>query len=160
MALNEKIKNRYRRIIRVVMIVLAVVLLVMGLAVPIANNASAMRIAREMEAFLLPDGAQLIDTTSSSGRFTNKAGSVQYFAALLIESDRPIEELRAHYAQYGTGLTATYLVEPQQGQEITVLDDVKLSFSKEAGGERDCYIVYTLRTGGNAAQWWLDMDVR
>ena len=148
-----------RRSIRGMMIVLAVVLLVMGLAVPIANNAVAMRLARDMEALSLPESAELVDSTSLSGRLTNKSGSVQYFAALLIESDRPIEELRAHYAQYGTGLTATYLVEPQQGQEITVLNDVKLSFREEVSSAHT-YIVYTLRTGGNPAQWWLDMDVR
>ena len=148
-----------RRSIRGMMIVLAVVLLVMGLAVPIANNAVAMRLARDMEALSLPESAELVDSTSLSGRLTNKSGSVQYFAALLIESDRLIEELRAHYAQYGTGLTATYLVEPQQGQEITVLNDVKLSFREEVSSEHT-YIVYTLRTGGNPAQWWLDMDVR
>ena len=157
--MNNKTKDKYRRVIRGIMVALAVVLLVMGLAVPIANNAVAMGVAREMEALSLPEGAQLIDTTSLSGRFTNNAGSVQYFAALLIKSERPIEELRAHYAQYGGGLTATYRVEPQQGQEITVLDGIKLSFREDTAEEYG-YIVYTLRTGGNAAQWWLDMDVR
>lgn len=42
MALNNKTKDKYRRVIRGMMIVLAVVLLVMGLAVPIVNNAVAI----------------------------------------------------------------------------------------------------------------------
>ncbi len=141
------------------MIALAVVLLVMGLAVPIANNAIAMGVAREMEALELPVNTVIVDKTSLSGRLTTDVGRVQYFAALLIKSDRPIEELRAHYAQYSTDLIESYRVEPQHGQEITVLDDVDLAFREDVG-EEGYYIVYIVRTGGNAAQWWLDMDVR
>lgn len=152
-------KDKFRRAIRVTMIVLAVVLLVMGLAVPIANNAVAMGVAREMEALSLPTDTTVVDKTSLSGRLTNDVGSVQYFGALLIKSDRPIEELRAHYAQYNTDLVAAYRVEPQKGQEITVLDDMDISFREEVG-EEGYYIVYTVRTGGNVLQWWLDMDVR
>ncbi len=141
------------------MIALAVVLLVMGLAVPIANNALAMGVAREMEAFSLPADTSIVEKASLAGRFNKTAGSVQYFAALLIKSDRPIEDLRAHYAQYNTDLIESYRVEPQRGQEITVLDDVSLAF-RENVGEEGYYIVYIVRTGGNALQWWLDMDVR
>ncbi len=159
MTLNNKTKDKYRRVIRGIMIVLAVVLLVMGLAVPIANNAVAMNVVREMEMLELPADTVVVDKTSLSGRLTNAVGSIQYFAALLIKSERPIEELRAHYAQYNTDLIESYRVEPQCGQEITVLDDIDLSF-REAVGQEDYYIVYTIRTGGNALQWWLDMDVR
>lgn len=157
--MNNKTKDKYRRIIRGIMVVLAVVLLVMGLAVPIANNAVAMSVAREMEALDLPADTVVLDKTSLAGRFSNAAGSVQYFAALLIKSDRPIEDLRAHYAQYNTDLIESYRVEPQHGQEITVLDDVSLAF-RENVGEEGYYIVYIVRIGGNALQWWLDMDVR
>ncbi len=157
--MNNKTKDKYRGAIRGIMVVLAVVLLVMGLAVPIANNAVAMGIAREMEALELPADTAVVDKTSLSGRLTNAVGSVQYFAALLVKSECPIEELRAHYAQYNTDLIATYRVEPQNGQEITVLDDIDLSF-REAVGKEGYYILYTVRTGGNSLQWWLDMDVR
>ncbi len=157
--LNDKTKNKYRRVIRGVMIILAVVLLVMGLAVPIANNALAMSVARELEALPMPADTALVESTSLAGRFEDTAGSVQYFAALLVKSDRPLEELRAHYVVYNEGLHATYRVEPQSGQEIAVLDDISLAFREKIATE-GYYIVYTLRTGGHAAQWWLDMDVR
>lgn len=159
MALNNKTKDRYRRVIRVIMIVLAVVLLVMGLAVPVANNAVAMSIAREMEALPLPSDTTLIDSTSLSGRFDDAAGSVQYFAALLIKSDRPIEDLRLHYAQYTADSILAYRVERQAGREITVLKDTNLAFHEPVGDD-GYYIVYTVRTGGSALQWWLDIDVR
>lgn len=141
------------------MIVLAVVLLMMGLAVPIANNAAAMGIARKMEAFALPADTDVIETTSRAGRFTDTAGSVQYFGALLIRSDRSLEELQTHYAQYNEDRLVTYRVERQSGQDITVLNDIDLAF-RETVGEVGYYIVYTIRNGGNALQWWLDMDVR
>ncbi len=159
MALNDKTKDKYRRAIRVIMVVLAVVLLVMGLAVPIANNAIAMGVAREMEALSLPADTSIIETASLAGRFNNPAGSVQYFGALLIKSDESIKELRAHYVGYNEDLRVTYRVEPQRGQEITVLGEANLAFRKTVG-EDGYYILYTIRTGGNALQWWLDMDVR
>lgn len=159
MALNDKTKDKYRRAIRVIMVVLAVVLLVMGLAVPIANNAVAMGVAREMKALSLPADTSIIETTSLAGRFNNPADSVQYFGALLIKSDHPIEELRAHYAEYNEDLRVTYRVEPQSGQDIAVLGDTDLAF-RETVGDDGYYIVYAIRTGGNALQWWLDMDVR
>ena len=159
MALNNKTKDKYRRVIRIIMIVLAVMLLVMGLVVPMVNNAVAMKVARDMKALSLPADTEIIESTSLAGRFNNAAGSVQYFAALLIRSNRPIEELRAHYAAYNEELLVTYRVELQRGQEITVLGDANLAF-RETVGEDGYYIVYTIRTGDNALQWWLDMDVR
>ncbi len=157
--LSNKTKDRYRRAIRAIMIALAVVLLVMGLAIPVANNALAMGIAREMETLSLPTDTTLVESTSLSGRFSDTAGNVQYFAALLIESDRPIEDLRAHYAQYTDRSLIAYRVEKQVGREITVLKGKSLSFREEAAND-GYYIVYTVRTGGHALQWWLDMDVR
>ncbi len=159
MALNNKTKDRYRRAIRGIMIALAVILLVMGLAVPVANNAVAMGVAREMQALPLPSDTTLIDSTSLSGRFGDTAGHVQYFAALLIKSDRSVEQLRAHYAGYTDYSLIAYRVEKQVGRDISVLQDVNLAFHEDVADE-GYYIVYTTRTGGHALQFWLDMDVR
>ena len=159
MALNDKTKNKYRRVIRGIMIVLAVVLLVMGLAVPIMNNAIAMGDARTLKALSSTETDTVLETTSQAGRFNGTAGHVQYFAAMLIRSDRSLEELRTYYAANNKDLGIVYRVAEQKGQEITVMDGVSLAF-RENVGESGYYIVYTLRTGGNAAQWWLDMDVR
>lgn len=157
--MNNKTKDKFRRVIRGIMIVLAVALLVLGLAVPIANNAVAMGVARELEAIELPADTSIIEKISLAGRLTNEIGSVQYFGALLIKSEHSIEELRAHYAQYNTDRILSYRVEPQRGQKITVLGDIDLAFREDVGKE-GYYIVYNIRTGGNAVQWWLDMDVR
>ncbi len=157
--LNNKTKDRYRRAIRVIMIVLAVVLLIMGLAVPIANNAIAMRQAKALKALTPTEYAIALETTSLAGRFTKTAGHVQYFSAVLIKSDRSLEELQTYYMQYSKTLFDAYCVQPQNGQEIVVLEGVDLAF-RQTVGEKGHYIVYSICTGGNTAQWWLDMDVR
>ena len=159
MALNEKTKNKYRRVIRGMMIVLAVVLLTMGLAVPITNNAIAMGDARALKELSAKEAVDVLETTSRSGRLVNKAGHVQYFAAMLIRSDRSLEDLRTQYAAHDEDSRIVYRVAEQKGQEITVLEGVSLAF-RETVGEDGYYIVYSLRNGGNTAQWWLDMDVR
>jgi hypothetical protein len=158
MALNEKMKNKYRRIIRVWMVVVAVALLVMGLAVPIANNAVAMRDSRALKDLTSTEIVTVLESTSLAGRFFGSGGHMQYFAALLVRSDRSLEELNAYYAAFNKS-AQLYRVEVQQGQEITVLPDETLKF-RETVGENGYYIVYSIRQGGNVAQWWLDMDVR
>ncbi|MBQ9860837.1 MAG: hypothetical protein IJO75_01120 [Clostridia bacterium] len=159
MALNNKTKDKYRRVIRGMMIVLAVVLLVMGLAVPIVNNAVAMGVAGELKALSMPAETTVIESTSLAGRFADTASSVQYFGALLLKSNCEQEELQTHFMQYNNGLDVTYRIARQRGQDITVLGDVDLAFREEVG-EDGYYILYTVRNGGNALQWWLDMDVR
>ncbi len=158
MALNDRQKNKFRRAIRTIMVVLAAVLLIMGLAVPITNNALAMGLAKDVEALSLPRGTTVVDTTSLAGRLTNPYGSVQYFGAALIKSDCSLEELRAHYMGQSAG-AAVYRVQKQTGQEITVLGEYKLSFH-ESVGKDGYYIVYAIQNGGHTLQWWLDMDIR
>ncbi len=148
-----------RRVIRVIMIALAITLLAMGLCVPIANNAIAIQDAKALQSLALPAETTVLESTSAAGRFTHTAGHVQYFSAMLIQSELSLEELRAHYAQYTKDLLASYRVEQQTEQEISVLDNASLSFRQAVEGD-GYYIVYVLRTGGNSAQWWLDMDVR
>ncbi len=150
MALNDKTKNTYRRVIRALMVVVAALLLVFGLGVPIANNAIAMGVAGELEDVGLPPATTLVESTSLAGRLTNEHGGVQYFGALLIDSDLSLDALQTHYA--------SYTVARQTGQDITLLSKTVDAFRQPVG--EGYYIVYALRSGGNAMQWLLDMDTR
>ena len=156
--MNNKTKDRYRRVIRVIMVLLAAFLLLLGLGVPVTNNAIAMGIARDMQEFELPADTHIVDVTSAAGRFGGR-GSIRYFGALLLRSDLSEEALQTYYSAFSKDLQTTYHVERQSGRKITCLGDYDLSFH-ESVEDDDFFIVYTVRRGGNALQWWMDMDTR
>ncbi len=159
MALNDSAKNRLRHKIRVVMIVLAVVLLVLGFAVPITNNALAMGVARELSSLSLPPDTVIVEKTSMAGRMLNSHDSVQYIGAVLIKSDRSLDELKACISSQFEDSSQAPIVCRIQGQTLDIRDDVAMTF-RESVGESGYYAVYLVRTGGYAAQWYLDLDTR
>ncbi len=159
MALNEKMKNKYRRAIRVLMVVIAALLLVLGLGVPVVNNALAMQIAYEMEDLPLPMETTVVETTSLAGRVTSVGGSMQYIGALLLKSNCSLAELQAHYAAYDIRYRQVYRVVALQEPTVSVYGAATLSF-RTAVEPVGYYAVYAVRTGGFALQWWLDMDMR
>ncbi len=159
MALNDRTKNRFRRVIRGVMVVLAAVLLLLGLGVPVANNALAMGEARSLAALPLPEDTTVAETVSLAVRVTNPRGSMQYVGAILLESGRSLEELQGYFAQYTADLTQPYYVARVQKQTLALTEDTTLTF-REPVEESGYYVVYRIRTGGYALQWWLDMDMR
>ncbi len=157
--MNDRMKNRVRRAIRVLMVGVAVVLLITALAIPLVNNYIAHGIRKDMEALTLPPDTRLVDGVSVAGKVTAAGDGVQYFAAVLLQSQRSLEELRTHYAglesEDGT-LTAAYRVEPQQGAVIRPIEVGQYTFEDPAEGE-GYYIVYTLR---NSNDGFLNMDIR
>ncbi len=159
MALHDKQKNKFRRVIRIIMVVLAALLLLLGFGVPIANNALAMQVAKNVAALPLPAETTLVETTSLSGRLTNPYGSVQYFGAILLKSDLSLEKLQEHYWAYNQPMTLTYRVLPQTTQEISVVGEHTLAF-REPIAKEGYYIVCLTQNGGHTLQWWLDMDIR
>lgn len=153
MALNEKGKNRLRRVIRTTMVAVAVFLLLVALVIPVANNAVALGIERELQAIPVPSRTELVESISASGRYTDR---MQYFGAILLKSELPIEEIAAHYPECGVDyqLDTPILAAGKSGD-----GEAHLAFSTSVEGA-GYYIVYRW---GSAPAWLrgiLEMDVR
>ncbi len=161
MALSDKHKNKLRRVIRVIMITVAVFLLLFALVVPVANNAIALGVENRLKRLPLPSDTQRIESTSVAGKIIGSGNGMQYFAAVLLESDQSLSELEEFYSSYQTEDFA-FCVEPQMGSEIRpggefLMGDVGFHSSLEEGGH---YILYAW---GDAPAWardWLDTDLR
>ena len=154
MALNEKGKNRLRRVIRSTMIAVAVFLLLIALAIPVVNNAVALGIERELKETTLPAQTELVESISVAGRYTGKG--MQYFGAVLIKSELSLEEIASHYPDYEVEyqLTAAIRVLGK-----TVDGEDRQTFNAALDGT-DYYVVYKW---GSVPAWLkgiLDMDAR
>ncbi len=154
MALNEKGKNRLRRVIRSTMIVVAVFLLLIALAIPVVNNAIALGVERELQETALPAQTSMVESISVSGRYTGKG--IQYFGALLVKSGLSLEELADHYPDC--------VVERQLTSAVRVLGKTgdgedKLTFQSSVEGS-DYYVVYKWGSAPAWLQGILDMDAR
>ncbi len=154
MALNEKRKNRLRQVIRSTMLVVAVFLLLIALVIPVANNAVALGVERELKDAALPPQTELVESISAAGRYTGQ--EMRYFGAVLLKSDLTLDEITAHYSNY--------TVEYQMDSAIRAVgksgdgeDNLTFKTSLEGAGY---YIVYRW---GSAPAWLkgiLDMDIR
>ncbi len=161
MTLSEKQKNKMRRFIRGVMIIVAVFLLLIALAIPIANNAVALGVERELKRLPLPEETELVESTSVAGKMVGSGNGMQYFGALLLHSTLSLQELQEFYAVYQPN-DYTCRVEPQIGTEIrprgsSLMGNV--AFHTDAG-TNDYYILYTWGDAPDWAQDWLNTDLR
>ena len=155
--MNDRMKNRYRRVIRVLMIVIAAVLLLIGVAVPMINNAIAYGIEKELRALPLPEGTELVVSGSAAQRYSGTGSGIEYLGALLLRTDMTREELAAFYAPYVTALD-TCTVVPADGRQVLGRE----VFSAKAEGAGDGYlVVYTLKdTYGLPLRSLLETDTR
>lgn len=163
MALDTKHKNRLRFVMRTTMVAIAVLLLFFALGIPIMNNAIALGIERDLKELPLPPNTEIVESTSAASRLIGNGNGMQYFGAVLLQSDLSLDELYSHYRPYRQGLYDC-LVEPQSGSVIRPAGEdlhgtIELAFRSSAEGE-GYYILYTW---GMAPAWMktlLDTDLR
>lgn len=161
MALDTRRKDRLRGAIRVIMAAIAVLLLFFAIGIPIANNAVALGVERELKKFPLPPDTVVVESTSAASKLAGNGNGMQYFGAVLLKSELPIEQLYDHYRPYRKGLQDC-LIEPQSGSEIQPRGESLiggLSFRDPAQGE-GYYLLYSWGSAPNWLQDLLDTDIR
>ena len=161
MALSNKQKDRVRWGIRALMVTIAVFLFLLAVAVPVANNAVALGVERELKALPLPPDTEIVTSTSVAAKLSGSGNGMQYFGAVLLKSQLSSQELNAHYAAYAED-TYDYSVEPQSGTEIcprgsSLIGGVHFSVSADGA---DYYVLYSWGSAPEWAQDWLDTDLR
>jgi hypothetical protein len=153
MALAAKQKDKVRRWIRVIMVFVAALLLLFAAAIPIVNNAIALGVEKDLKNLPLPEKTELIETTSKAGKFVGSGNGMQYFGAILIRSEKTLDELSAYYSQK----LADVVVKEQNTQKIQCVEHGGLSFKTQITATEDYYIVY-LFGSGNAL--FSELDIR
>ncbi len=85
-------------------VALVVLLLPIAIAtyITIANDLAASRVKDQLLALPLPENSALVDSYSRAGKLVGNGNGMQYFGAIRIESDLPLAELEAFYAEQAT----------------------------------------------------------
>lgn len=136
--------------------ILATVVLIGGvISIPLINNHTAYKVEKALCEIPLPEETELIESLSQAGKLTGNGNGMQYFGAILIRSDLPLEELDAYYSGDRSNEWEC-LVETQEGQTIEVIDHGILQFLEEIK-DNGYYIVYSWGSGNSLLE---ELDIR
>ena len=130
--------------LKLVGILVAVVLIGGVISISFINNNIAYKVETE-----------LIESISRAGKLTGNGNGMQYFGAILIQSELSLKELDDYYSDHRSN-EWEYLVEIQEGQSIDVIDHETLNFGKEIN-DAGYYIVYSWESENSLLK---ELDIR
>ena len=141
--------------LKLVGILVAVVLIGGVISISFINNNIAYKVEKELCETPLPEKTELIESISRAGKLTGNGNGMQYFGAILIQSELSLKELDDYYSDHRNNEWEC-LVETQEGQSIEVIEHKALQCSEEIedGGY---YIVYSLGSGNSLLK---ELDIR
>ncbi len=125
------------------------------IAAPIVNDSIAKKTAAELANLPLPDHTELVESVYQAGKLIGNGNGMQYFGALLIKSNLPLEELKKYYSNFAEN-EWDCIVEQQMRTEINVIEHGNLAFQTEIAGD-NYYIVYSW---GDNDTIFHDFDIR
>ena len=135
---------------------LAAVVLIGGvISISFINNNIAYKVEKELCETPLPEKTELIESISRAGKLTGNGNGMQYFGAILIQSELSLKELDDYYSDHRSN-EWEYLVEVQEGQSIDVIDHETLNFGKEIN-DAGYYIVYSWESENSLLK---ELDIR
>ena len=135
---------------------LAAVVLIGGvISISFINNNIAYKVEKELCETPLPEKTELIESISRAGKLTGNGNGMQYFGAILIQSELSLKELDDYYSDHRSN-EWEYLVEIQEGQSIDVIDHETLNFGKEIN-DAGYYIVYSWESENSLLK---ELDIR
>ena len=141
--------------LKLVGILTAVVLIGGVISIPLINNHTAYKVEKELCETPLPEKTELIESISRAGKLTGNGNGMQYFGAILIQSELSLKELDDYYSDYRSN-EWEYLVKIQEGQSIEGIDHGTLQFAEEIK-DRGYYIVYSWGSGNSLLD---ELDIR
>ena len=133
----------------------AVVLIGGVISISFINNNIAYKVEKALCETPLPEKTELIESISRAGKLTGNGNGMQYFGAILIQSELSLKELDDYYSDYRSN-EWEYLVKIQEGQSIEGIDHGTLQFAEEIK-DRGYYIVYSWGSGNSLLD---ELDIR
>ena len=124
-------------------------------AIPVSNDYAAKKTAERAADIPLPEQTEYIESVYLAGKLTGNGNGMQYFGAILVKSDLPVDELAAYYRNFNDD-NQEYHVERQIDQEIQVIEHGALLFETNIRGD-NYYIVYSWGDNNDFAR---EIDLR
>lgn len=129
-----------KKIMSIIVVLIILLFVGGGFYITIANNCVALRVKHEIEEIPLPPKTEQIESLSSAKKLIGNGNGMQYFGAVLLQSDLSLEELDTYYSQYREN-EWYYVVEKQSEKTINATNE-QLSFKTDINGD-NYYIVYS-----------------
>ena len=148
-------RTHEKKKLKLVGILVAVVLIGGVISISFINNNIAYKVEKELCETPLPEKTELIESISRAGKLTGNGNGMQYFGAILIQSELSLKELDDYYSNHRSN-EWEYLVEIQEGQSIDVIDHETLNFGKEIN-DAGYYIVYSWESVNSLLK---ELDIR
>ncbi len=151
-----------KRILLVLVIVIALLPVVSYIGIVVTNNYIADKIEDDLVAYELPTNTELVDSISIAGKLTGNGNGMQYMGAILVQSDLSKDELREYYTS-----DFEYIeVRKQDTANIEFVHSNDYSFSEFSKTNKDnyyCVICWDSNRSelfGDFITVLLDFDVR
>ena len=141
--------------IKIILTVIFISVILFFILCPIVNNISAKHIIEDINAIPLPQNTYMVEQFNQAGKLTGNGNGMQFFGAILIESELSLEDLDKHYSLYRE-TPWDYIVEIQDTQNIDVIEHGTYSFKADVSNGQ-FYIVYSW---GNGISPFQDFDLR
>ena len=112
------------------------------ISIPYVNDSLAKDVEKQLKIIELPDKTEMIESLSIAGKIVGNGNGMQYFGAILIKSEKTLDELSAYYSGKLDGI----LVKEQKSKEIEFTHG-DVSFSSNINEEGNYFIVYLFGDG-------------
>lgn len=122
-------------------------------SVPLVNDCTAKNVEKQLVEAALPDNTEVIESLSMAGKLVGNGNGMQYFGAVLIKSEKSLDELSACYLQE----IPYAVVKEQKSQTIECVEHRELSFKAPLTETEDYFIVYLFGSGNFP---FSDLDIR
>lgn len=129
------------KVLGVIVLILVISIIVLLAAAPIVNDHVAEKTVKELVDLPLPENTEYIESVCKAGKLIGCGNGMQYFGAILIQSELSYEELAAYYSNFAEH-DWECVVENQVSAEIRIAGEGVTFFSTDVEGD-NYYIVYS-----------------
>ncbi len=144
-----------KKIILISISILVFSIFVFAFTIFASNNNVANNVAKRLEDIPLPENTQYIENVSRAGKMVGNGNGMQYFGAILIKSELPLEQLKNHYSNFAEN-EWDCIVENQLNNSIQAIESGDLEFKSEISSD-NYFIVYSWGSNKNV---FADFDIR
>ncbi len=130
-----------KKILTAIPLIVILSLLSFLIAAPIVNNTVSKKTAKKLMALPLPNDTQFIESVYKAGKLAGNGNGMQYFGAILIQSELSLEELKEYYWNFAEH-DWECVVEKQTDANVSVIEHTNLAFKTKIEGD-NYYIVYS-----------------
>ena len=157
-----------RKKIRTVVIVVTIFLLTYPFVTgpfivgPLVNNAIARSVRDDLLTRPLPAETEIVDSMYAAGNLFSQGNKIQYLGAILIRSERTLEELQEFYRSQFTGLSLGVREQTSARIEPGMLPNVNLSFRgiEEEEPLENHFIVFAFGNHDWSSNFFTFFDIR